>query len=707
MADATYFRSDAGGSYLEFAALQRNAFGQLQSRTDRNGGTTTFSYCDCGALESLTDPGTNTTAYHRDYLGRVTNILSAAGSVLIERDNLGQPFHVSSSWGLDLRLAHDYQGLLTGVTNPAGPVSWTVFDAMDLPVSVTDARGVTVTNEFDGLGRLTYRYNAFGLVEYNTYSAQGISQHFDALWKPTSYGYDLAGRLAAITDANSVVTQVGYDPAGNIVSLTDGRNNTKWWAYDMFGRQIAETNANGVLVKTNGYDADGQLTAQWTAAKGLTQCGYDPNGNLLSIHYPHSTINYSYDVLNRLLTMSDGMGNSSFGYANFGAFKSALASETGPWATVTYGYSGPNLASISLGSWTESIGRDAALRPQTITSPAGAFSYSFSGAGRQLASLQSPGSTTAFGYDGAGAVNLIQVSGQSLLDYHGYDRDLNGLITGASRLNGVTNSYGYDDIGQLVSAQAYETNGALRLNENLSYGYDASGNLASRINNTLAQTFNTDPLNQLVNVTRSGTLTAAGSVAGAVAALGVNGQSAALYSDGTFATTAGLTLRDGNNLFVTAGSNAVGTLVLSTISSNRLPVTVNFGYDLNGNLLGDGQRVFDYDDANELTDITVAGQWKTDFVYDGLGRRRIVRESTNSAGSWLLASESRLVYDRMVVLREQDASTVPRVTCTHVDWTTVGPLAVPGALGGYWPGRTGMLYLSQTRRMFNRCRHIR
>ena len=122
----------------------------------------------------------------------------------------------------------------------------------------------------------------------------------------------------------------------------------------------------------------------------------------------------------------------------------------------------------------------------------------------------------------------------------------------------MTNSYGYDDIGQLVSAQAYETNGALRLNENLSYGYDASGNLASRINNTLAQTFNTDPLNQLVNVTRSGTLTVAGSVSGAVATLGVNGKAAQIYSDNTFATSEGLMLRDGNNLFVTAGSNASG-----------------------------------------------------------------------------------------------------------------------------------------------------
>ncbi len=74
----------------------------------------------------------------------------------------------------------------------------------------------------------------------------------------------------------------------------------------------------------------------------------------------------------------------------------------------------------------------------------------------------------------------------------------------------------------------------------------------------------------------------AGSVTGAVATLGVNGHWADIYSDQTFATTNGLTLNDGNNLFVTAGSNSSGTLVLSTKEARTLPVTVGFSYDLNG-----------------------------------------------------------------------------------------------------------------------------
>ena len=67
-------------------------------------------------------------------------------------------------------------------------------------------------------------------------------------------------------------------------------------AYDIYGRQIAETNTNGVLVRTIGYDADGQMTSQWTAAEGLTLFGYDVNGNVTtSVHPLSGTISHGYD----------------------------------------------------------------------------------------------------------------------------------------------------------------------------------------------------------------------------------------------------------------------------------------------------------------------------------------------------------------------------------------------------------------------------
>ena len=69
--------------------------------------------------------------------------------MVIARDILGRPFHVSSGWGLDAGPGHNYQGLRTGVTNAAGTVWSVVYDEADRPMWVSDGRGVSVTNQFD------------------------------------------------------------------------------------------------------------------------------------------------------------------------------------------------------------------------------------------------------------------------------------------------------------------------------------------------------------------------------------------------------------------------------------------------------------------------------------------------------------------------------------------------------------------------------
>ena len=63
-----------------------------------------------------------------------------------------------------------------------------------------------------------------------------------------------------------------------------------------------------------------------------------------------------------------------------------------------------------------------------------------------------------------------------------------------------------------------------------------------------------------------------------------------------------------------------------------LPASVSLPADLNGNLLWDGLHAYEYDYANQLTRITVANDWKNEFVYDGFGRRRVRKEY-----NWILA----------------------------------------------------------------------
>lgn len=60
--------------------------------------------------------------------------------------------------------------------------------------------------------------------------------------------------------------------------------------------------------------------------------------------------------------------------------------------------------------------------------------------------------------------------------------------------------------------------------------------------------------------------------------------------------------------------------------------TSTLSYDLNGNLTSDGYRTFEWDAKNQLIAINYTGTTKrTEFVYDGLGRRVKIAEKDNGA----------------------------------------------------------------------------
>ena len=681
----------------EAEALQLiNARNEAQRQpvlTDANGNITSYSYCSCGALASITDPLGNSTVFTRDYDGNATQAASSDGfSTCYHRNILGQVTNLTTTAGLNLNYSYSGWGLVTRVTSPAGTVFAAAYDVDDRPVAITNAQGVAIANSYDSLGRLTGRDNAFGRTERNTYGPQGITEHDGAQWwQSTTYTYDPAGRLAGMTDANGNIDGFTYDAAGQIATLADGNGNVTSWAYDIYGRNIAKINGNNVLVETNGYDADGRLTAHWTPAKGLTHYTYDANGNPLTVAYSSGTgITAAYDALNRITSMSDAAGSSTFTWQNFGAFQGALAAEDGPWAndTVTHGYANRLPTSLTLaqpgGLWPEIYGYDSSLRLATIYSPAGTFGYTYNGAGRQIQSLSLPGSGNSIAgtYDAAGQLLATALThGTTVLDSQAYVYDANGNRTSVTRTDGSHVNYGYDYASQLTSATGYEPNGTtLRKNENFSYQYDPAGNLAARQNNTLWQTFTTDGANELVNVARDNDalLTVAGVLNGHPSGLTVNGQAAAVYNDLTFAA-AGVAINDGLNTFTAVVTTASSPMTNSM--TMMLPASANLTYDLNGNLTSDGQKGYGYDCANELASETVTNGWRNEFVYDGLGRRRVRKEYSWSGGAWTETNEVRYVYDGMNVIQERDGNNSPLVSYTRgLDFS--GTMDGAGGIGG-------------------------
>jgi RHS repeat-associated protein len=685
-----------------------NNLRQLVARTNANSHVILYDYCGCGALGQITEMNGTTaviTQYSYDLAGRLTNALYPDGysvNYVYGSDDRLDRLEDPSGRAVEINYA-DY-GAIASVgrsrlpsTSPADLIRRT-FDDYGRVLTTIDANAVTITNGYDVLDRVTARAvidNTGGYVngpETFAYSPLGMTNHTDALGHQEWFGYDLTARLVAKTNANTGMLHYNYQPQNHAFLLIDEKNHTNTWHYDEYGRTTNKVDAAANLVFTHAYDVLGRLTNRWTPAKGNTIYRYDLANNLTNVVYPNTSLNIilQYDDLNRPTNMTDGAGSSHFTYTSAGQ----LLSEGGRWSNdmVGYQYDSRNRSQISVAQptgspWVQNYQYDDYWRLQTTTAPAGDFGYTYNGGtlSHEVLTVTYPSSGSASvnnSYDGFGRLlsTALSTPVSSTLNSHGYAYDPLNQRTQQVFTAGNYVNYTYDNIGQLKTALGVESDTTTsRLHEQFSYSYDPAGNLTNRTMNALAQGFGVDNLNQLSSEGRSGTLTVAGTTSSPATNVTVNGSSASLYGDSTFAKS-GFTLANGSNPFTAVAQDSRGRQDTNSITVN-LPASVTFQYDANGNLTNDGNRVFEYDFENQLTNVYVAGQWRSEFRYDGLGRRRVRREYTWQGAAWAPTNEVRYVYDGKLVVQERDINNLPLVTYTRgLDLSS--SLAGAGGIGG-------------------------
>jgi RHS repeat-associated protein len=699
-----YNRLDLGATKDRLGNWTRYGYDGLQhltAITNANNAVTIYSWCGCGSLNQIFDAvngTTNPTTLNYDNQGNLTNVTYPDNtSLTYQFDLAGRMTSAADGAGRAVQIAYNNQGLAKTITGAYGQLESVVYDALNRPISITDANGVTVTNQFDALGELLKRTwlgsagipagtESFGYVNgFLMASTNRDNQR-------TLFGRDGAGRITAVTNANNEVVRAAYDSLNSVMDLWDGKTNHTTWNYNEYGWLTNKVDGLGRTAFRYAYNPNGWVTNRWTPEKGNTTYKFDAVGNLTNIFYvgQASSLSLTYDPLNRLRTMLDAVGTTTFNYTPAGQ----LASEDGPWAndTVTNTYVQGLRTAMSLNSQPSTLnfsyGYDNARRLQTLTSPAGSFGYSYgalNSASALVTGISLPnGAYITNNYDALARLTQTALNNKwgHTLDSYAYIPDALGLRTNIVRNLGLTTSsvtVGYDNIGQLTSWAAAESGGTPRLNEQLGFGFDAAHNLHSRTSGALSQIFNTDAANEFTSVTRSGTFTVSGATPAPATSVTVNGQAAQTYGDFTFART-NLALANGQNIFTNIAQNAYGLKVTNTLAVN-LPTNVNLTFDNNGNLTNDGLRSLSYDNENQLTNVMVAGQWRVAYVYDGLGRRRIAGNYTWQSNNWVPTNEVHYVYDGMLVIQERDSNNVPLVTYSR-GLDLGGGLQRAGGIGG-------------------------
>lgn len=700
-----YARLDLIATHDRLTNWTRYAYdlmGRVTTITNALTNITKLTWCSCSALLKVEQPA-KTNTYIYDNQGRLTVMTDGDIDVSYTHDTLGRVSSTTLGGGINYR--YSVNGLLIAAQNSTGQVFGATYDFRDRPIWTTNAAGIAVTNLYDNEDRLVRRELTNGVFETFTYGPTGLRTYQDPLGFVTRYARDAAGRLTYLTNANANVTAFGYSSAGELLSLTDGNQATRSWEYDIYGRLRKKFDPSVQEILRLDYDATGRLTNRWTPAFGNTAYRYNSVGDVTNVVYPAGTATnlvLRYDAMHRLTNMVDAAGKHSFRYWLGGQ----LEYEDGPWTndTVNLTFLGGfreylTLKQPSGPDWLQFHQVDALWRWQDITNNnTGVFSYHHQLAGTPAAlsgmirQLDFPnGALLTNGLDNLGRIKNYSYQGTGVkLPLGAYQYDARGLNTNASfrRWEEVYyRTYRYDGIGQLTNT--YTENEFIDKSvfplEQQSYSYDGANNLTNRFRNQLRQRFQTDSQNRLSAVTRTGTLTAAGYTTVGATTLDVNGQSAILYPDATFAAP-GVPLVDGTNILTATGWDGARQAIANT--EFFLPATVSYVYDGNGNLTSDGRRRFDYDPENQLIRVTLTNTAKSEFVYDGLARRRVRTEFTWTNSAWQATGEVRYIYDGGLVLQERHfdpriSTNTPQLTVTYTRGPDLsGRLQGAGGIGG-------------------------
>lgn len=670
---------------------------------------TSFRYCSCGALETITNAKGEVTRSIYDNAGHLRTTVFSDGtvdarSINYEYDLLGRLSKVKDHFGTVVRqIGYNNQGLASSVNTTGtgasfGQIANISYDVFDRPNTIAYTTGPSITLSYDQLDRLRTRSTSGAGTETWTYSPLGpltfVEQLDSSNTRTTRYDYNLTTRTTTVTNGRGFQSRFSYNSAGDLTSLVDENNQTTSWQYDYINR-VTRKFLGATEVAESQYNNNNQVLLRSTREKGNTYFTYDTIGNLRFIDYLlKADVALDYDSLNRLIRVSDAsFGTVNFDYTPYGTL---WYEDTAAWANsrVTYSYNmnrlrdGLRLAQPTGVDWTQNYGYDSAGRLRTLTGSAGAFTYNYLSPSAWVHSINLPNNSSINNTpDGVGRLQETALKNSSLvnLNRHFYTHDFahqrrqqtrSGLRGDGQYFENLVD-YGYDSDGELQSAAGRELSGATRHHEQINYTYDPAGNLTQRQSNNgmgtgWARGFSYgNGFNRLSSSSYSGTLTVAGMTDGGATAVTVNNSGGDVYTDGSFAVRG-----QGVTASYTATASNAGGGRTDAISVNPAS-SISYTYDNNGNLRGDGQRLFSYDDENQLVRVEVQGSWAVDFVYDGLGRRRIRREYSGSQ----MVSETHYIYDGMTVIQERNQ--FEQVVATYTRGRDLsGSLQGSGGIGG-------------------------
>jgi len=466
--------------------------------TNAVGDVTCFTYDVAGRLTSVKAPGGLTTTNVYFPSGDYTNWVQTRIDLEIGRTNsytyTNDLIHThTDERGLTTTNAWDNLQRLTSVSDPRGAVLYT-YDKLDL-VRVVDRMGFTNSFGHDAVRRLVAATNALGhYTLYSHCSCGGLESIRDAGGSYTLFSYDNAGRRIQTVYPDNYTVNYGYNLLSQLTNTTDsaGASVVNWYnnqgllyavsnafgqvkaiVFDIEDRATNSTDANGVEVDTT-YDDLGRPLTRTYPDNGVERFGYSPAGLIAYTNQLGKVTRYGYDAAGRKTAETNA--NQEVTQFSYNPAGDLLTLTDGKNQTTTWVYDQYGRVTNKLDTLDNLM-----------------FIYAYDASSRLTNRWTPAKGNTAYRYDPLGNLtNIVYASSPAIsLRY-----DVLNRVTNMVDAVGAT-TYGYDAAGQILSEDgpwaddtvSYTYNNRLRASASVqapnaspwtqSYGYDAAQRLTS------------------------------------------------------------------------------------------------------------------------------------------------------------------------------------------------------------------------------------
>ena len=479
----------ADGSITEFLY---DSFGRVTRQLDALGNETQYTYDALGNLLSETKLVTINdatqaleTRWTYDSEGRVTSTTNPAGhTTQFVHDILGNLVASIDPLGRRTEYRYDDSNRLIETIHPDGISTSTSYDAGGREIAKTDRLGRTTHLTYDALGRLTETIlpdntpndlsdNPKLKTEYDKVGR--ITADIDPFGNRKDYEYDEAGRSILTRDALGNETSNTVNAISYLTAETDALNRTTHFFFDANGREIETRFADGTS-ESQTYNAAGLIDSIADRAGRRTYIVWDEIGRPLETIHPDETpdsltdnprtrreydelsrliaeidasglrTEYSYDALDRVISVSDGRGTTSYTYDAVGN----RISETDALDLVT-----------------EFVYDDLNRLVETIYADGAKSQITYDAVGNAIAMTDRAGNTTNYEYD---AQNRLTAVVDALDQRTEYFYDLVGNLIEIKDANNHSTFYEYDALNRRVAT-------TLPWEQRSEMTYDAVGNL--------------------------------------------------------------------------------------------------------------------------------------------------------------------------------------------------------------------------------------